>query len=34
VDFVDRATGRQSGPVRGDDRALAVIDDFARLLVD
>jgi hypothetical protein len=34
VDFVDRTTGRQGGAVRGDDRALAVIDDFARLLVD
>ena len=34
VDFVDRATGRQGGAVRGDARALAVIDDFARLLAD
>jgi hypothetical protein len=34
VDFVDRATGRQGGAVRGDERALAVIDDFARLLSD
>jgi hypothetical protein len=31
-DFVDRATGRAAGPVRGDDRALAVIDGFGSLL--
>ena len=34
VDFVDRTTGRQAGAVRGDDRALAIIDGFARRLVD
>jgi Mycothiol maleylpyruvate isomerase N-terminal domain len=32
LDLVDRTTGRQGGALRGDDRALAVIDDFARLL--
>jgi uncharacterized protein (TIGR03083 family) len=34
VDFVDRTTGREAGAVRGDDRALAVIDAFARILAD
>ncbi|MDQ1382329.1 MAG: hypothetical protein QOG65_3023 [Actinomycetota bacterium] len=34
VDFVDRTTGRQAGAVQGDERALAVIDEFARGLVD
>lgn len=32
TDFVDRATGRPAGTVRGDDGALAVIDNFALLL--
>ena len=32
VDLVDRATGRQGGPVRGDKAALAVLDRSARLL--
>ena len=34
IDFVDRATGRDGGPVHGDDRALAVLDEFGRLLAD
>jgi hypothetical protein len=34
IDFVDRATGRRGDAVQGDARALAVIDDFARLLAD
>jgi hypothetical protein len=34
VDFVDRTTGRQSSGIRGDNSALAVIDDFAQLLSD
>jgi hypothetical protein len=33
VDFVDRTTGRKSGPVRGDESGLAVIDCFGGLLV-
>jgi hypothetical protein len=32
IDLVDRATGRQGGPVRGDRAALAVLDCSARLL--
>jgi uncharacterized protein (TIGR03083 family) len=32
VDLVDRATGRQGGPVRGDRAALAVLDCSAKLL--
>jgi uncharacterized protein (TIGR03083 family) len=32
VDFVDRTTGRKSGPVRGDESGLAVIDCFGGLL--
>jgi hypothetical protein len=32
VDLVDRATGRQGGPVRGDTAALAVLDCAAGLL--
>jgi uncharacterized protein (TIGR03083 family) len=32
VDVVDRATGRASGPVRGDDRGLAVLDGLAALM--
>jgi uncharacterized protein (TIGR03083 family) len=32
IDLVDRATGRQGGPVRGDRAALAVLDRSARLL--
>jgi uncharacterized protein (TIGR03083 family) len=32
VDLVDRTTGRESGPVHGDYRALAVLDEFAALL--
>jgi uncharacterized protein (TIGR03083 family) len=32
VDLVDRATGRQGGPVRGDKAALAVLDYSAGLL--
>jgi hypothetical protein len=31
-DLVDRATGRDSGPLRGDPRGLAVLDAFAELL--
>jgi hypothetical protein len=34
LDFVDRTTGRPGGAVRGDNRALTVIDDFACLLMD
>lgn len=29
---VDRTTGRRGGPVRGDERALAVLDEFGELL--
>ena len=32
VDFVDRTTGRQSGPVSGDAAGLAVLDGFGSLL--
>jgi hypothetical protein len=32
VDVVDRATGRKSGPIHGDGRALAVLDAFGALL--
>lgn len=32
IDLIDRATGRPSGPVDGDPRALAVLDTFAALL--
>ena len=32
VDFVDRSTGRQSGPVSGDAAALAVLDGFGSRL--
>ena len=32
VDLVDRATGRQGGPVRGDTAALAALDCAARLM--
>ncbi len=32
ADTVDRTCGRRAGPVRGDDRALAVIDAFGQLL--
>lgn len=32
VDLVDRTTGRPTGAVRGDARALAVLDGFGRLL--
>jgi hypothetical protein len=32
ADFVDRATGRDAGPVQGDPSALAVLDGFGRLL--
>ena len=32
VNLVDRATGRPTDGVRGDDRALAVLDGFGRLL--
>lgn len=32
IDVIDRATGRPSGPVDGDARALAVLDTFAALL--
>jgi hypothetical protein len=31
-DVVDRTSGRVAGPVRGDERALAVIDAFGQLL--
>ncbi|HVV74492.1 MAG TPA: maleylpyruvate isomerase N-terminal domain-containing protein [Mycobacteriales bacterium] len=32
VDVVDRATGREAGPIDGDQRALAVLDTFGALL--
>lgn len=32
VDVIDRATGRPSGPVDGDPRALAVLDGFGAIL--
>jgi uncharacterized protein (TIGR03083 family) len=32
VDVVDRATGREAGPIDGDERALAVLDAFGALL--
>ena len=32
ADLVDRATGRQGGPVRGDEAGLAVLDYCAGLL--
>jgi hypothetical protein len=32
VDLVDRTTGREAGPVRGDALGLAVLDGFAELL--
>ena len=32
ADVVDRTSGRRGGPVRGDDRAVAVIDAFRQLL--
>lgn len=32
VDVVDRATGREAGPIDGDERALAVLDTFGALL--
>ena len=34
VDVVDHATGRTSGPVQGDGRAMAVLDGFAVLLAE
>lgn len=32
IDVIDRATGRPSGPVNGDPRALAVLDGFGAIL--
>jgi hypothetical protein len=32
VDVVDRATGRTAGPVDGDERGLAVLDAFGKVL--
>lgn len=32
VDVVDRATGREAGPIHGDEQALAVLDAFGALL--
>jgi hypothetical protein len=32
VDVVDRTTGREAGPIEGDERALAVLDAFGALL--
>lgn len=31
-DVVDRATGREAGPIDGDERALAVLNTFGALL--